>query len=108
MIRVFLLSRAAARHSKTSKQRRKVKLHSRSIELTVSGQFQDFSREVLKDSGEVDWKTRVCSQHTVQRHTRDEGSTHLEHQHQFAERSYPSSTFCGYDQQGIEDRPLKT
>ena len=34
--------------------------------------------------------------------------THLEHQHQFAGRSYPSSAFCGYDRQGTEDRPWRT
>jgi len=34
--------------------------------------------------------------------------THLEHQHQFAEHSYPFGAFCEYDRQGTEDLPLKT
>lgn len=76
--------------------------------LTVTCQLEDFGSEVLENSGEVDWK-RFASQHEVEapkvKETRYE--THLEHQHQFSERSYPFSTYDEYDRLGTGDQPWK-
>ena len=54
------------------------------VARSVPGELENLSREVLKDSSEIDWQIAL----SLQVNSAQIFQTHLGHQHRHAERSY--------------------